>query len=296
MESIENLKKSTSKLNINYSRTCNCPANHINCLTAKEWIKAQVAIQEFYYEARDVRDKKIHPAVFPISLPKHFIKLFTHEGELILDPFAGIGSSLIAARDLNRNAVGFDLKKEYIDFATNRLSQSSLGTTQQILINDDALNIPNYLEEESVALSITSPPYANMLNHPRKNKSIRGDKRNNEHFETIQQYSADPRDLGTMNHEAYSDSLTKIYKGIYPSIKKKGHVVINVNDVWENNKRYATHVYVIHAIEKAGFEFRNTIMWDKRNLVNNVGIFGWPSNYITLGTTMEFILDFWKRE
>ena len=48
-------------------------------------------------------------------------------------------------------------------------------------------------------------------------------------------------------------------------------------------------------IEKAGFEFRNTIMWDKRNLVNNVGIFGWPNNHITLGTIMEFILDFWKR-
>ena len=78
-------------------------------------------------------------------------------------------------------------------------------------------------------------------------------------------------------------------------MKKKAHVVINVNDVWENNTRYATHVYVINAIEKAGFEFRNTIMWDKRNLVNNVGIFGWPNNYITLGTTMEFILDFWKR-
>ena len=211
-----------------------------------------------------------------------------------MDPFAGNGTTLIAARDPNRNAAGFDLKKEYIDFATDRLNQMSLGTTQQICINDDTLSISNYWEEESVALPITSPPYANMLNHPRKNKSIRGDKRNNEHFETIQQYSMDPSDLGTMNHEAYSDSLTMIYKGIFPLIRKKGHVIINVNDVWEKNKRYATHVYVIHALEKAGFEFRNTIMWDKRNLVNNVGIFGWPSNRITLGTTMEFILDFWE--
>ncbi|MCJ7633712.1 site-specific DNA-methyltransferase, partial [Candidatus Bathyarchaeota archaeon] len=42
------------------------------------------------------------------------------------------------------------------------------------------------------------------------------------------------------------------------------------------------------------FEFRNTFIWDKRNLVNRVGIFGWPSNFISLGATMEFILDFWK--
>lgn len=34
--------------------------------------------------------------------------------------------------------------------------------------------------------------------------------------------------------------------------------------------------------------------WDKRNLVNKVGIFGWPSNYITLSITFEYILDFWN--
>lgn len=289
------MKALNKKLDIGFDKSCNCPSNHINCLTAKEWIKAQVAIQEFYYEARDVRDKNIHPAVFPISLPKHFIQLFTHEGELVLDPFVGIGTTMIAARDLNRNGVGFDLKKEYVDYASNRLSQNAFGTNRQVLVNDDAMNIPEYLERETVSLSITSPPYANMLNHPRLNKSIRGNMRQNEHYLKTQQYSNDVRDLGRMNHNQYSEKLTAIYQGIYPLMKKKAHVVINVNDVWENNTRFATHVYVINAIEKAGFEFRNTIMWDKRNLVNNVGIFGWPNNYITLGTTMEFILDFWKR-
>lgn len=286
-----------SKLHIGSERLCNCPANHINCLTAKDWIKAQVAIQEFYYEGRDIRDKNVHPAVFPISLPAHFIRLFTHVGELVLDPFVGIGTTLIAARDLNRNAVGFDLKAEYIEYSKKRLEQIKLDSrTQQIPVLDDAVNIPNYLEEGSVALSVTSPPYANMLNHPRLNKSIRGDLRQNGHYMKVQQYSQNPRDLGRMNHEQYADALTEIYKGILPLMKPKAHVVINVNDVWENNTRYATHLYVIKALESAGFEFRNTIIWDKRNLVNKVGIFGWPNNYITLGTTMEFILDFWRRD
>ena len=97
-----------------------------------------------------------------------------------------------------------------------------------------------------------------------------------------------------MNHEQYAEALRKIYRGIFPLMKPRAHVVINVNDVWENNRRYPTDVYVIKAIEEAGFEFRNTIIWDKRDLVNRVGIFGWPSNFITLGATMEFILDFWK--
>lgn len=283
------------KLDIGFEKTCACPANHINCLTAKEWVKSQVAIQPFYYESRDVRDKDVHPAVYPVALPVHFIKLFTHEGELVLDPFVGIGTTLLAAKDLNRNAVGVDLKKEYLDYSQRRLEQSTLASTsKQIAICDDAVNIPHYLGENTLSLCITSPPYANMLNHKRLNKSIRGDSRENKHYLKVQQYSAHPRDLGQMNHEQYSQALTEIYKGIFPLMRKKAHVVINVNDVWENNKRYATHIYVVKAIEAAGFEFRNTIMWDKRDLVNNVGIFGWPNNFITLGATMEFILDFWK--
>ena len=61
------------RLDIGHERTCACPANHISCITAKEWLKAQVTIQEFFYEGRDIRDKDVHPAVFPLALPKHFV-------------------------------------------------------------------------------------------------------------------------------------------------------------------------------------------------------------------------------
>ena len=77
------------------------------------------------------------------------------------------------------------------------------------------------LEEGTVALSVTSPPYANMLNHPRLNKSIRGDRRQNAHFLKVQQYSKDPRE------EAWAPSTTrltrtlsqKMYRGILPLLR-----------------------------------------------------------------------------
>jgi DNA modification methylase len=94
-------------LEIKYEKICDCPPSHINCLTAKEWTQAQVAIWEFYYNGKDIRDKDVHPAVFPIGLPKKCIQLFTHEGELVVDPFVGSGTTLIAALETNRNAVGF---------------------------------------------------------------------------------------------------------------------------------------------------------------------------------------------
>jgi DNA modification methylase len=295
----------TKPLKIGHERICKCPPTHINCSNAKEWIQSQVAIWEFFYEKRDIRDKNIHPAVFPIGLPKKCIQLFTHQGELVLDPFVGIGTTLVAAFDLNRNAVGFDLKKEYVDFANKRVAQTKLDmwseepkSTTQIAVCDDAHNIPEYLEPETVALAVTSPPYANMLNRPRLNKSIRGNLRKNEHFLKVQQYSADPRDLGTMEPRKYAQVIGEIYKGILPILKPKAHSVINVTDLWWKDdkfgRRIPVHVYIIEEMEKAGYELRNIIIWDRRNLVNKVGIFGWPSNYITLGTTFEYILDFWN--
>lgn len=58
---------------------------------------------------------KGHPATFPKSLPAWFIKLFTDEGDVVMDPFAGSGTALIAALELERNAIGIDISAEYYE-------------------------------------------------------------------------------------------------------------------------------------------------------------------------------------
>lgn len=287
------------KLSIGHEKICDCPPNHINCMTPKEWIKAQIGVWGFSYESRDIRDKDIHPAVFPIAMAKRAIELFTHKGELVLDPFVGVGTTLVAAKDLKRNAVGFDLNPKYIKVSEERLAQTVLaGDTQQEAISDDARNIDRYLEPETVKLVFTSPPYANLLNRPRLNKSRRGDLRRNKQFLRVEQYSQDPRDLGTLGIEEYTKAMTEIYRKIPPLMKPKAHNVINVPDMWWRDVKYGrripVHIHVYHAMLDAGFELRNTIIWNRNNLVNKVGIFGWPSNYITMGTTFEYLLDFWK--
>lgn len=285
----------SDKLHIGNVRTCDCPPNHLNCMTPKEWIKSQLGVWQFNYERRDMRDKKIHPATFPISLARKVIELFTHRGELVLDPFVGSGTTLVAASDCDRNAVGFDLKQDYIALSTNRLIKiPPPENTQQIAICDDARNISKYFNEESISLILTSPPYANLLNRKRLNKSRRGVERKNGQYLKVEQYSHDERDLGTLPLESYSNEMAVIFRELLPLLRTKAHCVINVPDMWWEDKRITIHIALVDALRKVGYELRNTIIWDRTNIVNRIGIFGWPKTYITMGTTFEYLLDFIK--
>ena len=67
-----------------------------------------------------------HPATFPLELPKRCIKLFSWVGNTILDPFAGSGTTLMVARDLNRNSIGIELSENYC-----RRIKKKLGYGQQ---------------------------------------------------------------------------------------------------------------------------------------------------------------------
>ena len=281
------------QLSVGYSRTCNCPPNNINCMTAKEWLKSQIGVWQFFYEKRDIRDKELHPATFPITLAKKIIELFTHQGELVIDPFVGSGTTLVAAQDLNRNAVGFDLQNKYIELCQKRLSNNNFfNKSQQLAVQDDAKNISRYFAPKTASLIWTSPPYANLLNRKRKNKSRRD--RKNEQLGKIEQYSQDERDLGTMTLEEYTKAMGDIYEDMLPLLRPKAHCVINVPDMWWENQRITIHVSLIEELRKRGYELRNIIIWDRTNVVNRIGIFGWPSNYITMGVTFEYLLDFWR--
>ena len=62
-----------------------------------------------------------HPAPFPAELPKRCIKLFSYVGDIVLDPFVGSGTTLIAARLLKRRAAGIDISKKYCEIVKERL-------------------------------------------------------------------------------------------------------------------------------------------------------------------------------
>ena len=77
--------------------------------------------------------RKWHPAPFPMELPRRCIKLFSYVGDLVLDPFMGTGTTLVAAQDNNRNAIGIEVDESYCYLARERLRQQNLFTGMDLL-------------------------------------------------------------------------------------------------------------------------------------------------------------------
>jgi len=92
---------------------------------------------------------------------------------------------------------------------------SVFNETEQIAICNDARNIDNYIEKETIKLIITSPPYANLLNRKRKNKSRRGELRKNDQYNRVEQYSQDSRDIGILELDDYSNQISYIYEKLF---------------------------------------------------------------------------------
>jgi len=74
---------------------------------------------------RENETEKIHPTQKPVSLLENLIDIFTDENEVVIDPCAGSGSTLIAAKNMNRRAYGFEIKKDFYRDATEWISRPS---------------------------------------------------------------------------------------------------------------------------------------------------------------------------
>lgn len=72
-------------------------------------------------ESKRIADN--HVAVYPVELVKYFIKGSTEEGDLVLDPFIGTGTTAVACKELGRNWLGFELQNEYVEVANRRIEE-----------------------------------------------------------------------------------------------------------------------------------------------------------------------------
>lgn len=70
---------------------------------------------------KDTRTPKVHPTQKPVQLLERLIEIFTDPGDVVIDPCAGSGTTLLAAAQLNRRAYGFEIKKDFFNAANDRV-------------------------------------------------------------------------------------------------------------------------------------------------------------------------------
>ncbi len=103
-------------------------------ISRDEFIQATLSIWEIPPEsAKRVK----HPAPFPVALAKRVIELFSFEGDVVLDPFSGSGTTCLAAATINRHYVGYDVSDEYCKLSEQRISQELLIAKQSSLVEDN---------------------------------------------------------------------------------------------------------------------------------------------------------------
>ena len=103
-----------------------------------EWI--DLIQQVWFMIPEDINRKKDHPAPFPEKLPARLMRMYSYgavnsfEGDIVLDPFVGTGSTCVVAKKMNRRFIGIDISSKYIDYARSRLARVRANTFVNILV------------------------------------------------------------------------------------------------------------------------------------------------------------------
>jgi len=156
------------------------------------------------------------PAVFqddevryPETLVEHFLEEYTHAGDVILDPFAGFGTTLLVAERMGRIPFGVEIDKDRVNFVRSKLSNS------ENIIHGDSRSLAN-IDLPAIDFSMTSPPYMTKDNHPEN---------------PFTGYKTKGK-----GYKAYLRDIRSIYGQLRKHMKPTGTVVLEVSNLKVENQ------------------------------------------------------------
>jgi DNA modification methylase len=268
-----------------------------NGLTPKEWTKLSKSV----WSAREVSSAREwyhlkHGATFSVALAERAIKMYTKKGDLVLDPFLGVGTTLVAARNLGRKGIGMEIYEHFVNLAKEVLSQQKLteGFEQKVILGD-CRDLLKWIEPNSVQLTFTSPPYANFIlrSLEDRKKAHKSSWLVSLNKSVVRQYGEDPRDFGNLPYDKFIEAVKDIMKKLFVVTKPGGYNVWVVKDCRDpqNGKPFIDfHSDVAHAGEEAGFLYHDLIIWDQ-NEQRSLVLLGYPSVfYVNINHTFLVVL------
>ncbi|MFZ2096589.1 MAG: DNA methyltransferase [Anaerolineales bacterium] len=217
--------------------------NRLNDLSPREWLKFQ---KSWFIHNPPPRQKKVlrHPAKFPETLVMEFINFFTKSKQVVFDPMAGTGSTLVAALRCGRQGYGIELNPTYAEIAQQVLmkEKQTLGLLAIDLLCElivgDAGNISEIISTYQIPpidYVITSPPYWDMLHQ--RGAATQKARRSSQELDVV--YSDDPHDLGNIeDYKEFIQRLSDIYIGIKPYLRPGAYLTIIVKNVKKEGRVY----------------------------------------------------------
>lgn len=249
-----------------------------NDLSGKEWLQNSFSIWRDIVKTKEEKDYK-HPASYPVSLCEKLIRTFSKPNSNVIDPFNGIGSTIVAAQKLGCNAVGIDLSSDFCEIARKRI-----GNDNKIrIINGDSFEVLKTLPDNSFDICVTSPPYWDILNM----------KRSADQKESVN-YSDKENDVGNIqNYDDFISTLSNLFSSVNRVLKKGGYCIVNVMDIRKKSNFYSLHSDLATALQKVGFIYDDIIIWDRQSDYNNMRPLGYPYKF-RINKVHEYLLIFIK--
>jgi DNA modification methylase len=267
------------------------PPNKLNNLDPKSWLKFQ---KSWFIHNPPPRKKGVlvHPAKFPETMAQEFIEFFTKQGETVLDPMAGTGSTLVAALRAGRNSYGVELNPKYAQIAQEIVDEERAVLGEKVEGLRSQVICGNAAEISSYGLPIidyvlTSPPYWDML----RAKGSETQKKRRSAEELDVHYSDDPNDLGNMeDYEAFLAKLVGIYQGLKPMLREKAYLTIIVKNVKKGGRIYPLAWDIARELGKT-YTLKDEKIWVQDN--QRLAPFGLGSAWVS-NTFHHYCLQFRK--
>jgi len=266
-----------------------------NGLTPTEWTKLSKSVWNDVSSQREWYHLE-HGATFSVALAERVIKMYTKKGDLVLDPFLGVGSTLVAAKKLNREGIGIELYEKFARISNNLLSQTDLFSKyKQQVIQDDCRNLLKYVRPNSVQLMLTSPPYANFIY-----KAVEDRKKTHknsllvlDNISAVKPYGEDPRDFGNLDYSKFLSEIKEIMEKLLVVTKPGGYniwVVKDCRDPKHGKPFIPFHSDIAGIGEEVGFKWHDLIVWDQ-NAQRSLVLLGYPSVfYVNINHTFLVVL------
>lgn len=249
--------------------------NRLNNLTGKEWqYWSKSVINKSYPINLQHKLRNQHGGQKPPQLCADLIQIFTKKDMMVLDPFAGVGGTLLGASLCNRKGVGIEINKKWVDIYNQvcklenlELQDMRVGDSKELLSKE---------KRESFDFILTDVPYWNMDRVSQSGGKFK--KANQGAKEKIKSNLSMFNNEKSQTKNEWLEDMEKIFSLSWPLLKSNGYMAIFIGDMYRNGRYHFLSADLSNIIEKIGFIPKANLIW--YDVSNKLHIYGYLYDFI----------------